>query len=321
MQGVWNRCAHRARHHVPQQLWRLSADDEPLQDALAPGPPGARRGGEHLRRRLQGLWHRVRHGDVQGLARRRRGGFAFLHAEPGAGRRGHAEGSQAHHRGASGGLRGRRQGRQVHGLGSGHHHRNLTACRQAAAREQAAERGRPGDGEARPGGEGQADAVHRADRLRELYLAGRHGVPWLGADQQVLGGPAGQPLLRRQRDHRQSREPVQGTGPGGLRPGREAVGRQRAAVLREPRQLRGVHRAAAASLADDGPRPAQRRPPHARLLHGQEEDLGLVDLLRDAALQGGLRDWAHRLRRAAQERARLPACHAPVRSFGLPARH
>jgi len=59
--------------------------------------------------------------------------------------------------------------------------------------------------------------------------------------------------------------------------------RRRAA---QPRQLRGVHRAAQPARPDHGPGPAQRRPPHARLLHRQrQEDQRHLHLLRVAAVQ------------------------------------
>merc|ERR1719235_2888473 len=73
-------------------------------------------------------------------------------------------------------------------------------------------------------------------------------MPGLGAHEQVLRGPAWRPLLRGQRGDRQDREPLQVARPPGLRPRRETVGRERAAVLRQPRQFRGVHGPPATSI-------------------------------------------------------------------------
>ena len=54
----------------------------------------------------------------------------------------------------------------------------------------------------------------------------------------------------------------------------------------QPGQLCGVHGAAGAARPHHGPGPAQRRPPHARLLHRQrQEDQRHLHLLRVAALQ------------------------------------
>lgn len=55
---------------------------------------------------------------------------------------------------------------------------------------------------------------------------------------------------------------------------------------RFPCQLRRLHRPGGASRQDHGTGPAGRRPPHARLHDGEEENLGHVHLLRVDAVQG-----------------------------------
>merc|ERR1719188_1130530 len=76
------------------------------------------------------------------------------------------------------------------------------------------------------------------------------------------------------------------TCPGGLRPRREGVGRERPAIFREPCQFCRVHCIVATPFPDHGAGLAQWRPPHARLLHCQEEDLGHLRLFRVLPLQG-----------------------------------
>mmetsp|Transcript_8579 Transcript_8579/g.27035 ORF Transcript_8579/g.27035 Transcript_8579/m.27035 type:complete len:326 (+) Transcript_8579:346-1323(+) len=85
------------------------------------------------------------------------------------------------------------------------------------------------------------------------------------------------------------------------------MGRQRAAILGQPRQLCRIHCVARAGRSRDGPRPPVGRPPHARLLHADAQSERDVHLLRVATLRRQSGDGPGRLRRAARARAPLPA--------------
>ena len=129
---------------------------------------------------------------------------------------------------------------------------------------------RPGDVRPDRAREGAPVPQPRAHRERELHEPRRDGVPRLGADEQVLRGPAARALLRRQRVHRPDRGAVPAARARRLPPRPQGLGRERAALLGLAGQLRRLHGAAAPARPHHGPRPAERRPPHARLLHVQQ---------------------------------------------------
>merc|ERR1719473_1544089 len=114
-------------------------------------------------------------------------------------------------------------------------------------------------------------------------------MPWLCTDKQVLRGPARGTLLRWQRGDRQGRESVQRPCLEGVRPQREGVGGECAALLGQPSQLCCVHCSLAATCTRDGLGPSERGASDSRLLHREEEDLCDLYLFRVLPLQGAPR--------------------------------
>ena len=109
-------------------------------------------------------------------------------------------------------------------------------------------------------------------------------------------GPTQRSLLRRQRERRPPRAPLQGARPASVQPRPGGLGRQRAALLGLAGQPRGLHRAAQPARPHHGPRPPLGGPPHARILHRErQEGLRHVDLFRVAALQARPDDGVDRL--------------------------
>ena len=134
-----------------------------------------------------------------------------------------------------------------------------------------------------------------------------------------LARPARRALLRRQPADRPDRAPGPEARPGGVRPGPGEVGRQRAAVFRQHRQLRRAHRRAVAARPADGARPAVGRPPDARVLHAQEEDLLLLHLLRVAAVHARRQHGLHRYGQAGRAGRRVQPEAAHRGRLGVPA--
>ena len=148
----------------------------------------------------------------------------------------------------------------------------------------------------------------RADRLRELHLAGDPRGRRLGADEQVRGGLPRPPLLRRLRDRRRDRaardRPCE--GPVRRRPRERPAARGRAGehgrLPRPPRARR--HRALAP------PRP--RRPPDARA-----EGQLLRAAVHDRPLRGLPRDGCRGRGGGARARGRAPAEARALRRVGV----
>ena len=111
----------------------------------------------------------------------------------------------------------------------------------------------------------------RADRQRELRLAGGAGGAGLVAHQQVRRGPAGQALLRWLRVRGRRRAARRGARPGPL-PGRRA--RQRPAPLGRPGQHGRLPLGARARRPHPGHEPRPRRPPDPRLARQLQRQAG-----------------------------------------------
>ena len=150
----------------------------------------------------------------------------------------------------------------------------------------------------------------RADRLRELHLAGDPRGRRLGADEQVRGGLPRSPLLRRLRDRRRDRAARDrpSEGPVRRRPRERPAACGRAGQHgRLPRPARARrHRALAPA------RP--RRPPDAR---AEGQLLGAA--VHDRPLRGLPRDGCRGRGGGARARARAPAEARALRRVGVPA--
>jgi len=143
---------------------------------------------------------------------------------------------------------------------------------------------------------------HRAHRVGKFHLLRGHRGPGQRPHQQILRRHAGKPLLRWQRVHRRDRKPLSLTRPNRIPPRRPILGRQCAALLRLPGQLRRLHGGAQPSRPHHGAGSALRWPPHPRLLHlRREKDLRHLNLLRESPLQGELHHGVHRLRQIGGE--------------------
>ncbi|KAF1858378.1 hypothetical protein Lal_00014885 [Lupinus albus] len=132
-------------------------------------------------------------------------------------------------------------------------------CKRSHARQR-----RPGTVGCHPEGKHPPAGPHRADRIRELHVAGRDAGPGLAADQQVRRRLSGQALLRRLRIRRHRRA-------AGHRP-REATvrrrSRERPAELRFAGEPGRVLRHAETGRHHHGHVAGRRRPPDPR--HGAE---------------------------------------------------
>ena len=162
---------------------------------------------------------------------------------------------------------------------------------------------------ARPGARARARR-DRADRVRELHVAGDARGGRQRPHEQVLRGLPGPPLLRRLRDRRRDRAAGDRPRPGPLRrtarerPAARGRADEHGRLLRLPRA--GRHDPLALALA--------RRPPHARA-QGQL----LRTPLRHPALRRLPGDEPRRLRRRAPPREGAPAEAHRLRRVGVPA--
>ena len=150
----------------------------------------------------------------------------------------------------------------------------------------------------------------RADRLRELHLAVDARSRRQRADEQVLGGLSGPPLLRRLRGRRRDRAARDRPREGALR--RRA--RERPAACRRADEHGRVLRVPGAGRHDPLARARARRPSHARA-QGQL----LRPALRDRPLRRLARDEPRRLRRRTRAREGAPAEAHRLRRLGVSA--
>ena len=196
-------------------------------------------------------------------------------------------------------------------------HRLASGCGDRRADVRPAPRDRPGGGRRRHRGPHRSRAraparPARADRVRELHLAGGARGGRIGADQQVRRGLPGAALLRRVRVGRRGRAARDrpGEGPVRRRP------RQRPAARRRAGEPGGVLRAARARRPDPGAAARPRRPPDAR---PQGQLLGPA--LRRPCLRRPPRGLADRLRRGGAAGEGVPAAADRRGGVGVSPRH
>ena len=173
-----------------------------------------------------------------------------------------------------------------------------------------AHRRRPRDRRsARPGARARARR-DRADRVRELHVAGDARGGRQRPHEQVLRGVPGPPLLRRLRDRRRDRAAGDRPRPGSLR----RAARERPAARRRTDEHGRLLRLPPAGRHDPLALALTRRPPHPRA-QGQL----LRPSLRHPALRRLPRDERRRLRRRAPTREGAPAEADRVRRVGISA--